>query len=76
MKEQRIEVEIDGEGRITAEAAGFSGDACLRDLEKVLDGLAQWESVRRTSDADERTIVRNKTARLGRTTEPGGGQTA
>ncbi|MGP3927935.1 DUF2997 domain-containing protein [Streptomyces sp. 8N616] len=76
MKEQRIEVEIDRDGRITAEADGFSGDACLRDLEKLLDGLAEWESTQRKADTDERTVTRNRAARLGRTTEPGGGRTA
>lgn len=40
MKEQRITVEIDREGRITADAEGFTGDACLRDLERLLDGLS------------------------------------
>ncbi len=40
MKEQRITIEIDHEGRITADAEGFSGDACLRDLERLLEELA------------------------------------
>lgn len=40
MKEQRITIEIDHEGRITADANGFTGDACLKDLERLLEGLA------------------------------------
>ncbi len=40
MKEQRIIVEIGREGGMTADAEGFTGDACLRDLEKLLEGLA------------------------------------
>lgn len=40
MKEQRITIEIDPAGRITADAEGFSGDACLRDLERLLEGLS------------------------------------
>jgi hypothetical protein len=44
MKEQRITVEIDREGRITANAEGFSGDACLRDLERLLEGLSPGTS--------------------------------
>lgn len=40
MKEQRIIIEVDREGRLTANADGFSGDACLRDLERLLEGLA------------------------------------
>ncbi len=40
MKEQRIMIEISPEGKITADAEGFSGDACLKDLERLLEGLA------------------------------------
>jgi hypothetical protein len=40
MKEQRITVHIDRDGRISADADGFSGDACLKDLERLLEGLA------------------------------------
>jgi hypothetical protein len=40
MKEQRITIKIDHEGRITADADGFTGDACIKDLERLLDGLA------------------------------------
>lgn len=40
MKEQRITIEIDHEGRIKAEADGFSGDTCLKDLERLLAELA------------------------------------
>jgi hypothetical protein len=40
MKEQRLTVEIDQDGRMTADADGFSGDACLKELEKLLEGLA------------------------------------
>ena len=52
MKEQRIVVEIDHEGRITADAEGFSGDACLRDLERLLEGLSvAMASIDRKPDA-------------------------
>lgn len=39
MKEQRIIIEIGNDGRITADADGFSGDTCLRELERLLDEL-------------------------------------
>lgn len=48
MKELRIQVDIDREGRITADAEGFSGDACIKDLERLLEGLAPaWERIDR-----------------------------
>ncbi|MBH24060.1 MAG: hypothetical protein CMH57_06345 [Myxococcales bacterium] len=65
MKEQTIIIEIDGEGRLTADAEGFSGDACVKELEKLLDGLGQWESVERKEDADDRTVGRRRRNRLG-----------
>ena len=40
MKEQRITIAIDGNGAIHADAEGFSGDACVKDLERLLEGLA------------------------------------
>ena len=40
MKEQKIIIDIDHLGRITADAEGFSGDACLKDLERLLEGLS------------------------------------
>ncbi|MBM4343933.1 MAG: hypothetical protein FJ100_11245 [Deltaproteobacteria bacterium] len=40
MKEQRIAIAIDRDGRITADADGFTQGACLRDLERLLEGLA------------------------------------
>ena len=39
MKEQRIIVEIDQEGRLSAEAEGFSGDACLQALDRLLEDV-------------------------------------
>lgn len=51
MKEQRITIEINHEGRITADADGFSGDACLKELERLLEGLAPGKaSVNRKAD--------------------------
>lgn len=65
MKEQRITVEIDDQGQITADAEGFSGDACLQDLEKLLDELAEWESVDRKADPGDRTVVQRRTTDVG-----------
>lgn len=63
MKEQRITIEIDHEGRITADAEGFSGDACLRDLERLLESLAPgMAKVDRKPDAGRAQIapIRNQ----------------
>jgi hypothetical protein len=63
MKEQRITIEIGHNGTITADAEGFSGDACLKDLERLLEGLAPGTaSVNRKPDdgAVRRTMTRTQ----------------
>jgi hypothetical protein len=60
MNELRIIVEIDDEGRITADAEGFSGDACLTDLHELLDGLAPPESVRPKPGGGAPSVTINK----------------
>ena len=67
MKEQQIVVTIDAKGRISADAEGFTGDACLRDLEKLLEGLAPGTvQVDRKPDAGRTTVRATKTQAAGR----------
>jgi len=67
MKEQRITVEIDREGRITADAEGFSGDACLRDLERLLEGLSPGTAtIERKPDAGAHRSTVTRTQPVGR----------
>jgi hypothetical protein len=67
MKEHRVIVEIDATGRITADAEGFSGDACLRDLERLLEGLAPgMASIERKPDAGTTSVTRSRTQSLGK----------
>ncbi len=40
MKEQRITVEIDADGTVSADAEGFTGEQCVEELGKLLAGLA------------------------------------
>ena len=39
MKEQRITVTIDPEGRVADDAEGFTGGTCLQELDRLLDGI-------------------------------------
>jgi len=67
MKEQRIIIEIDPDGQITAEAEGFTGDACLKDLERLLAGLAPGAaSIARKPDTGASRVVESRTAKIGR----------
>lgn len=67
MKEQKIVIEIGHDGSITADADGFSGDACLRDIDRLLDGLGgQKATVERKPDAGKARVSRAQTQRLGK----------
>ena len=67
MKEQKITIEIDPEGRITADADGFEGDACLLELERLLEGLAADVATgERKPDAGTRRVLHRATQPLGK----------
>lgn len=67
MKEQRITIEIDHEGRITADASGFTGDACLKDLERLLEDLAPGTAtVDRKPDAGTVRVTTSRTQGVGK----------
>ena len=52
MKEHNIMVEIDEEGRISADADGFEGETCLAELEELLGGLpSPTERLKKKPDA-------------------------
>jgi len=60
MVEQRITIEIDNEGRITAKTLGFKGDACMEELQKLLDGVISPSEFRPTDDYYQRTATTTK----------------
>jgi len=65
MKEQRIIIEIGHDGSITADAEGFSGDACLHDIYRLLDGLGgEQATVARKPDAGKSQVSQVQTQRL------------
>lgn len=67
MKEQRITIEIDHDGRITADADGFTGDACMRDLERLLEGLAPGTAtVARKPDAGTARVMTTRMQGIGK----------
>lgn len=67
MKEQRITVEIDREGSVSAHAEGFSGDTCLSELDRLLEGLsAGTASVERRPDAGTKQVTTARTQPVGR----------
>lgn len=68
MKEQRITIEINKDGQISADAEGFTGDVCLHELDRLLDSLSPGiASVERKPDAGA-TVSRAKTLTAGKKT--------
>lgn len=67
MKEQKIVISISHEGQITADAEGFSGDTCLRELDKLLEGLSPGgATIDRKPDSGKTQVKQSKQQDLGR----------
>tara|TARA_B100001989_G_C24413877_1_gene400465 strand:+ start:411 stop:632 length:222 start_codon:yes stop_codon:yes gene_type:complete len=54
MKEQRITVTIDAEGKMTAKTAGLKGEACIEELEALLSELAELDDIEHTREYHEK----------------------
>ena len=69
MKEQRITVTIDAEGKMSAKTDGLKGETCIEGLEALLSELAELDDVTHTREyreKDPRSSQRNSTKqRLG-----------
>ncbi len=67
MKEQRITIEIDHQGRITADAEGFDSDTCLRALERLLEGLSHGTTcVERKPDTGTARVATSRKQSVGK----------
>ncbi|MHA1250102.1 MAG: DUF2997 domain-containing protein [Candidatus Helarchaeota archaeon] len=49
-KDKKIIIEIDKDGRITADAIGFKGEICLEILKKLLEDLPLIKNIDKKSD--------------------------
>ncbi len=58
--EKRIVVKIDENGEITAKTDGFKGEACIDELQKLLEGVADINKVKKTDDYYQKDLVQNK----------------
>ncbi len=66
MKEERIIIEIAPDGRLTADAHGFEGDACMKDLERLLADLAAPPVAVERKDDTARSATTRRAVRLRR----------
>ncbi len=54
MKEQRITVTIDAEGKMSAKTDGLKGETCIEELEALLSELAELDDVTHTREYKEK----------------------
>ncbi len=50
MEEEKIIIEIDEEGRITADLEGFTGEVCEVEIKALLEGLAEINRIDKKDD--------------------------
>ena len=69
MKEQRITVTIDADGKMSAKTNGLKGETCIEELESLLSELAELDDVKHTREyheKDPKTVQNHSTKqRLG-----------
>lgn len=58
--EKRIVVKIDENGQISAKTDGFKGETCVDELQKLLDGIAEINKVKKTDDYYQKDLAQNK----------------
>ena len=54
MKEQRITVTIDANGKMSAKTIGIKGETCIEELEALLSELAELDDVQHTREYHEK----------------------
>tara|TARA_S200000501_G_C20745558_1_gene709345 strand:- start:261 stop:476 length:216 start_codon:yes stop_codon:yes gene_type:complete len=54
LKEQRITVTIDAEGKMSAKTDGLKGETCIEELEALLSELAELDDVKHTREYKEK----------------------
>ena len=54
MKEQRITVTIDADGKMSAKTNGIKGETCIEELKALLSELAELDGVQHTREYHEK----------------------
>lgn len=60
MKEQRITVTINEDGSLDLKTDGIKGEACLSEVEELLDELADIKEVKKTDEYYQKVNVSQK----------------
>lgn len=62
MQEQRISITISEDGSLNVKTDGIKGEACISEVEELLDGIADIEKVDKTDEYYQKinTVSQNK----------------
>lgn len=60
MKEQRINITINEDGSLDLKTDGIKGEACLSEVEEILDELADIKEVKKTDEYYQKINVSQK----------------
>lgn len=60
MKEQRINITINEDGSLDLKTDGIKGEACLSEVEELLDELADIKEVKKTEEYYQKVNVSQK----------------
>lgn len=60
MKEQRINITINEDGSLDLKTDGIKGEACLSEVEELLDELADIKEVKKTNEYYQKVNVSQK----------------
>lgn len=60
MKEQRINITINEDGSLDLKTDGIKGEACLSEVEEILDELADIKEVKKTNEYYQKVNVSQK----------------
>ncbi|WP_288623298.1 DUF2997 domain-containing protein [uncultured Brachyspira sp.] len=60
MKEQRINIIINEDGSLDLKTDGIKGEACLSEVEEILDELADIKEVKKTDEYYQKVNVSQK----------------
>ena len=64
-EEEKIIIDIDENGKISADLDGFKGEACIEEISELLEGLAEINSIEKKDDyfMEDETYIRKRQER-------------
>jgi hemerythrin superfamily protein len=58
--EQRIEIEIDPDGKIFAKTEGLKGEACIEEVQKLLEDIAILNEIKKTDEYYQKVDIKTQ----------------